>query len=109
MAADLVTTSATDAVIFSRAGQRIVLSAMLCDASQRLIDPRAAGQARRRAAHDLDQARERLAVLGIEALACDAYPVARLVGCLGIVPAAECTSNPELAVQVHAAEKLATP
>jgi len=111
LAADLVTAVATDAVITSRAGQRVVLSALLCEARALLIsgDTHTTHAGRMRLIARQDRARLALDVLAIQPLACDAYPVERLVGCLGLLPGPECTTDADLAAQVRAAERLAMP
>ena len=106
-----------DALLATRQGQRIVNSAILCRV---VVDLTAEGQsttvARRRlavlgeaAASRMEHARIALDVLAIQPLACDAYPVERLVGCLGLLPGPECTTDADLAAQVRAAERLGTP
>ena len=111
LAADLVTAVATDAVITSRAGQRVVLSALLCEARALLIseDTHTTHAGRMWLIARQDRARLALDVLAIQPLACDAYPVERLVGCLGLLPGPECTTDADLAAQVRAAERLGTP
>jgi hypothetical protein len=116
--ADLAADLAADAVLATRAGQRLVLSALLCEAVQRKSDTGDKLEvlltadvlaADKRADRDIESDRERLAVLGITPLACDAYPVERIVQCFSLLPSASCTEDDDLADQVHAAEKLATP
>jgi len=112
LADDLVTAVSTNAVITSRAGQRIVLSALLCEARALLIseDTHTTHAGRMRLIARQDRARLALDVLEIQPLACDAYPVKRLDGCLGLLPGPECTTDTDLAAQVRTAEQLeATP
>lgn len=109
---------AVDAVLATRAGQRLVLSALLCEAVQRKSD---CGDklevilrddvlaADKRTDRDIKRVRDDLARRAIAPLSCDTYPVERIVNCLGLLPSAACTEDDELAVQVHAAEKLAAP
>ena len=108
---DLITAAATSQVISNRAGERVVLSALLCQAHQLLVSENThttrAGRAWLKAQQDRSQLQ--LDVLGIQPLACDTYPVTQLIDCLGLVPASKCTANSELAAQVRAAEKLETP
>ena len=108
-AAALQAEMAADQVLATRAGQRLVLSALLCDATQLLVAPgRTTRAARDRLRSQAESAQLRLDVLALTPLACDAYPVERLVGCMGILPAAACTEDDELAAQVLAAERLAS-
>ena len=105
-------------MLATRAGQRLVLSALLCEAVQRKSDTGDKLEvlltadvlaADKRADRDIESDRERLAVLGITPLACDAYPVERIVQCFSLLPSASCTEDDDLAAQVHVAERLATP
>ena len=109
---------AVDAVLATRAGQRLVLSALLCEAIQRKND---CGDkleiilhddvlaADKRADKDIKRARDGLVGRAIVPLRCDVYPVERIVNCLSLLPSASCTEDDELAVQVRAAERLAAP
>ena len=99
-----------DALLATRQGQRIVNSAILCRV---VVDLTAEGQstmaARRRLAVLGEAATARMEQARITPLACDVYPVERLVGCLGLLPGPECTADADLAVQVRAAERLGAP
>ena len=108
LAADLIAAAATSQVISSRAGERVVLSALLCQAHSLLVseDTHTTHTGRMRLLAQQDHAQFALDVLAIQPLTCDAYPVKRLVQCLDIVPVPECTTNDELAAQVRASEKL---
>ena len=97
------------ATLASRQNQRIIYSALLCQSVQLLTSPDD---------HSTEAARKRLVAIGLLAterlekarivpLACDAWPVARLVGCLGLLPGAECKDDPKLAELVAAAERIA--
>ena len=106
---------ATDAVLSTRAGQRLVLSALMCEALQRKADVGDQLELRltadvltadKRADRDIERARERLAVLAIQPLACDTWAVGRVVNCLSLLPSVACTEDDELAAQVAAATKL---
>ncbi len=106
---------AADAVLATRAGQRLVLSALLCEAAQRKSDVGDQLElqlttdllvADKRADADIDRARERLAVLAIQPLACDTWAVGRVVNCLSLLPSVACTEDEALAAQVRAAERL---
>ena len=99
---------AADAVLASRSGQRLVLSALLCEATSLLTseDTHTTAAGRMRLVAQAETARERLAVLEIQPLACDAWPVARLVQCLDILPSISCTEDDVLQAQVATAERL---
>ena len=92
----------------SRQQQRIVYSALQCHAVQLLL---AEGQtteaARRRLVRVGTMAATRLERARITPLPCDSWPVERLAACLGLLPPAECTTDPDLALQVQAAERIA--
>jgi hypothetical protein len=108
-AAALVAELAVDEVLATRAGQRLINSAILCQSVELLTaEGQSAAVARRQLAAAGVAATDRLERARIEPLACDAYPVERLVQCLGILPAAACTEDDELAAQLAAAERLAS-
>jgi hypothetical protein len=108
-AAALVAEMDADGVLSSRVGQRLINSAILCQSVELLTaEGQSAAVARRQLAAAGVAATDRLERARIEPLACDAYPVERLVQCLGLLPSAECTENDELAAQVLAAERLAS-
>jgi len=97
-----------DAVLATRAGQRLVLSALLCQSVELLTaEGKSTVTARRRLAAIGVEATERLEHAHITPLSCDSYPVARLVACLGLTPPAACTEDDELVAQVRASERLA--
>ena len=107
--ADFDAQIAADAVLSSRSGQRLVLSALLCEATELLTsaDTHTTSAGRLRLAEQAESARVRLTVLNIEPLACNAWPVARLVQCLGILPSLACSEDDVLAAQVATAERIA--
>ena len=93
----------------SRQNQRIVYSALQCHTLALLLDPdvHATETARKRLIAINLLATERLERARIVPLPCDAWPVARLVGCLGLLPSTECTTDAELAALAAAAERIA--
>lgn len=96
-------------VLSTRQGQRIVYSALICHAATLLIaEGETTEVARRRLARVGALATERLEAARIEALTCEKYPVERLTNCLSLLPGPEC-SEPELALQTKAAERLEQP
>lgn len=111
LTSDLVATAMTSQVISSRAGERVVLSALLCQARQLLgnENTHTTRAGRRFLVAQQDRAQLGLDMFGIQSLACNAFPVVQLMDCLDLVPAPECTTNSELAAQVRAARKLGTP
>ena len=112
MAAALQAEMAADQVLTTRAGQRLVLTALLCEATQLLVaEGRTTRAARDRLHAQAERSQLRLDVLAMQPLACDAWPVERLIGCLGILPQAACIDDDGLAALVRAAERLteATP
>lgn len=107
LAADMDRATQVDALLATRAGQRIVNSALLCQSVQDLLaEGRSTAAARRRLAAIGVAATDRLERARIVPLPCAAYPIERLVGCLGILPGAECATDAEMATQVRAAERL---
>ena len=99
---------AVDRLLATRAGQRLVNSALLCQSVELLTaEGKSTATARRRLAAIGVEATARLERAHIAPLSCDAYPVARLVNCMGLLPAAECTTDAELATAVRASERLA--
>jgi tetratricopeptide (TPR) repeat protein len=106
---------AIDGALSTRFGQRLVLSAMLCESQLRkkeIGDQLQNGPtwplmtADRKAGADVIKARERLTILDIVPLQCDVWPVERIVQCMGLLPSISCTEDDELSAQVHAFEKL---
>ena len=88
-AAALQAEMAADQVLATRAGQRLVLSTLLCEAQQLVVaEGRTTRAARARLRAQAESAQLRLDVLALTQLACDSYPVERLVGCLGLLPSA---------------------
>jgi hypothetical protein len=105
-----------DALLSRPDQQRIVLSAMLCEARQRLADTElalAAGLTRplARAAIRADQearaASLRLQVMALCPMACGHREVQRVAECLAPAAPAWCSANPDVAAQVVAAERIA--
>ena len=105
-----------DALLSRPDQQRIVLSAMLCEARQRLADTEtalAAGLTRplARAAIRADQearaAALRLQVMALRPMACGHREVQRVAECLAPAAPAWCSANPDVAAQVVAAERIA--
>ena len=91
-----------------RQQQRIIYSALLCRSVEDLTAPgQTTETARRRLAAIGVLVTDRLERARITPLPCDSWPVARLVACLGLLPPAECTTDPDLALQVQAAERIA--
>jgi hypothetical protein len=108
MVAALSAEQAVDQLLYTRAGQRLINSALLCQATELLTAPGpSAATARRRLAVIGVAATDRLERQRITPLACDAWPVARLIACLGLLPGPECSTDAELVTQVSAAERLA--
>ena len=96
-----------DLLLATRAGQRVVNSAILCRAVADLTaEGRSTSTARRRLAIIGEAATARMERARITPLACNSYPVERLVNCLGLLPSVECTEVDELATQVRAATRL---
>ena len=105
-----------DAILADSVQQRILLSAMLCEAKQRVTDTEAAlsrgltkplARAALRASRDVDSARLRLAVLGMRPLSCGTSDVDLVAQCLGPVAPASCESDDHMAAVTAAAERLA--
>ena len=91
-----------------RQQQRIIYSALLCRSVEDLTAPgQTTETARRRLAAIGVLVTDRLERARIMPLACDAWPVERLVACLGLLPAAECTTDESLKLQMQAAERIA--
>ena len=113
--AEMDAEAAVDAVLSDPAQQRVVVSAMLCEARGRQRDTEAAlarglskplARAAIRAAQDVTAAETRLLVLGIVPMSCGHRDVERLVDCLSPAPETWCSLNTQIAVLVRAAEKL---
>ena len=114
--AEMDAATAADAVLATRAGQRLIYSAVLCEAQLRksqtedklelaIVAPVLAADAN--AGRDIVRAKLRLQKAGIVPLACNLGPVAVIVDCLNsIVPSQACVDDDELAAQVAAAERL---
>ena len=105
-----------DAILADSVQQKILLSAMLCEAKQRVTDTEAAlsrgltkplTRAALRASRDVDSARLRLAVLGMRPLSCGTSDVDLVAQCLGPVAPASCESDDHMAAVTAAAERLA--
>ena len=110
LARDMEAQARADALLATRAGQRLVNSAILCQVVAALMaEGRSTTTARRRLAVIGEAATARMERARIVPLACDAYPVERLVGCLGLLPGPECTTDADMAAQVRAAERLGSP
>jgi hypothetical protein len=106
LTANLISAADTYQVIASRDGERVVLSALLCQAQQRLQNTHVTRIDRMQLKTQQDRTQLQLVVLDIQPLACNAPPVTQLLDCLG-PPRLECMTNHELAAEVHAARKLA--
>ena len=114
---EMLAANAADAVMSTRAGQRLVLSALLCEAILRksqtedklevsLVAPVLAADAN--AGRDIVRAKQRLQKAAILPLACNLGPVDAIVECLNsLLPSVSCTESDELAAQVRAAGKIA--
>ena len=110
LAREMEQSAQVEALLGTRAGQRIVNSAILCRVvSDLTAEGRSTVVARRRLAVVGEAATARLERARITPLACDAWPVERLVGCLGLLPGPECTTDADMAAQVRAAERLGSP
>lgn len=93
----------------TRQGQRIIYSALRCYSDALLASPGPITfSAYRRVVRVNTMSVDRLERAQIVPLACDAWPVERLVQCLGILPAPECSADPDLALQVKVATRLET-
>ena len=96
------------ATMSSRWNQRTIYSALQCHTLALLNAPgQTTETARKRLIAINLLATERLERAQITPLACDSWPVARIVSCLGLLPSAECTTDKDLALQVRAAERIA--
>jgi len=115
LANDLVATTATHQVLATSTGQRLILSALLCEAQQRKRDlddllTRGGNQAFVARQVQIATERERWAQIGLSMglrpLACNTAPVSKLVQCLSIYASSECTTDVDLEAQMRAAERL---
>jgi hypothetical protein len=96
-------------VLSTRQGKRIIYSALLCHSEALLASPGPiTDSAYRRLVRINTMAVDRLTRAQIVSLACDKWPVERLVQCLGLLPTPECSTDPNLALQVKAATRLET-
>ena len=117
MNAELAADAAVYLVLSNKRDRAVVLSAMLCEARERrdaAAEKNRSGTLDRplalayvHAVETVEAAELRLAVLDVQPLSCNLWPVARVVQCLSIAPPIECESNAELAAQVRAADRLA--
>ena len=105
-----------DVILADSVQQRVLLSAMLCEAQQRAADTEAAlargltkilARAALRASADVDSAQLRLAVLRLAPLSCSASDVDLMTQCLGPVAPVSCESDDHMAAVSVAAERLA--
>ena len=101
--------SAADAyqVIGSQDGKRVVLSALLCQAFQKLENKHLNRIEKSQWKAQQDRAKLQLDVFEMQPLTCGFPPVAQLLGCLGLPPRLECMTNRELSAQMRAARQLA--
>lgn len=116
MADDLAAEVAVHLVLADRGQQRVVVSAMLCEARQRAVDTESAlangltrplARAAIRAAQDVASAQKRLLALDVVPMACGHRDVERIINCLGLMPSQACVDDDELAAQLAAAARLA--
>ena len=107
-----------DQILLDPSKRPVLLSAILCEASQRqrdIGDPMMDNlspdhyAAYKVAQHDITNAKVKLGVLDIEPLACTYIEVDQLAQCLSNIPPTWCYKNPHIQAQVKAAERLNAP
>ena len=121
--ADLVTLAhqmeielAADVLLGQPDQQRVILSAVLCEAQQRKADTEARiaqgltkplARAAVKAAKDIEDAQTKLAVLGLDPYACTYSDVVDLLNCMDPAAPAWCAVDQRMAARLTAAERIA--
>jgi hypothetical protein len=104
-----------DVIVADPGARAVVLSAALCEATDRVqtswdavvaFHDKPSRKAWERARRHVDRVRVIIGVLGIEPLSCSAWDVSPLVTCLGPVPDAWCAKDRHMLAQVEAADRL---
>ena len=108
----------TEQLLLDPSNRQVLLSAALCEATQRLADTGdpvmdnlspALYAAYKLAQRDILNAKIKLGVLNLEPITCTYFDVSQLAQCLGNIPPPYCDKNPHIQAHVRAAEKLNAP